>query len=815
MLNNYLKIIFRNIVRQKGYSFINIFGLAIGMVGAILIMLFVHDELSFDNYHKNGDRIYRLERKGVFNGKNYHIGVTAHPMGPAMANDFPEIEQSVRIWPVELMVKDRFNTYAEERVFFADQNLFQVFSFPLVTGDVNSVLTKPNSIVISVDMRQKYFGNSNPINKTFTLQWDNQDLDFKVTGVMENIPRNSHFHPEFLGSYSSLDQLLGNERLNVWISNSIYTYLLLKKNTNPEDLYPKFPQFIDKYMGETARKFLGPDLNVNDFLQFRLRPIADIYLYSKLSWEMEPTSDINRVYIFSSIALFLLIIAGINFMNLSTARSARRVKEVGLRKVAGATRAHFIGQFLGESILLSSIALIVALILTELVLPAFNSFTLKELSINYFNDYFFISTFILIVLFVGIFSGSYPAFYLSKFQPAQALKSTQSSISGSGSPLLRKLLVVIQFSISIVLIIGTTVVMDQLGYMQNKKVGFEKEQVLVISSQDNSVFNKLDIIKADLKEDPAIIHVSASSKVPGNRNYSDSGFRKEGANNDDLIIMHHFAIDEDFIPTLGMEIVAGRNFSKEFQTDAEGFIINETAYKRLGYQSADEAIGKNIGEIESIDPMTFEDRKIIGVVKDFNFRSLHNLIAPLILEIDPEQLYYVSIKINSNNISETLQSIEKNWKKYSPQYPFDYFFLDDNFNNLYLAELRTLKIFTVFALLAIFIASLGLLGLASFTSEQRTKEIGVRKVLGASIFSVVLLLTKEFTKWILIANIIAWPVGYWLMNSWLQNFTYRMELGIGIFIFATTIALLTAILTVSLQAIKAAMANPVDALKYE
>ncbi|MCK5075986.1 MAG: ABC transporter permease, partial [Calditrichia bacterium] len=353
MFRNYLKIAFRNIIRHKVYSFINIFGLAIGMASAILIMLFVFDELSYDNYHKNSDKIYRLERKGNFQGKDYHVAVTAHPMGPTLVNDFAEIEKAVRIWPLELMVKDKFNTFNEERIFFIDKDAFQVFTFPLINGDAGSSLVEPNSIVLSRKMSQKYFGEENPLNKSLTLQWDNQTIDFKITGVMKNIPKNSHFHPDFFASYSSFDQLLGKENLNAWLSNSIYTYLKVKDNTNIAELGKKFPGFIDKYMGSDVRKFLGPDANINKLFQFHLRPVDEIYLYGKLPFDIEPGSDIQRVYIFSAIALLILIIASINFMNLSTARSARRAKEVGMRKVAGANRAFLIRQFLGESLLLS------------------------------------------------------------------------------------------------------------------------------------------------------------------------------------------------------------------------------------------------------------------------------------------------------------------------------------------------------------------------------------------------------------------------------------------------------------------------------
>jgi len=815
MLKNYLKIAFRNITRQKTYSLINILGLAIGMASAILIMLFVNDELSYDNYHENGERIYRLERKGNFQGKDYHVAVTAHPMGPTLKEDFAEIEKSVRIWPMGRMVKNRLNNFAEERIFFADQDVFQVFTFPMVNGDEISALVNPNSIVISQKMSDKYFGSENPLDKILTLQWNNETVDFKVTGVMEDIPQNSHFHADFFASYSSLDQLMGKENLSIWLSNSIYTYLLLKENTNTAELSLRFPAFIEKYMGSDVRKFIGADADIAKLMQFHIRPVDEIYLYGRLPFDIEPGSDINRVYIFSAIAILIMIIAGINFMNLSTARSARRAKEVGMRKVAGANRSLLIRQFLGESLLLSLISLFIAIVLVETALPAFNSFTHKALSIHYFSNPTYPISFLVLVLFVGLFSGSYPAFFLSKFKPAVVLKSAQSTTAGTGSPTLRKTLVVIQFAISITLIIGTSVVMKQLNYMHNKKLGFNKEQVLVIPSQDRSIFEKFDLVKADFKKDPAVINVGGSTKIPGDRNYSDTVYKVEGANDDETVLLRHFAVEEEFIPTLGMDMAAGRNFSKEFTTDkTDGFIINEAGVKKFGWNSAEEAIGKSIGSPASLAPIVYEYRKIIGVVKDFHFKSLHNEIEPLLMYMRPN-LYYVSIKIKPDNIGQTVKSIEKRWKAFSPNIPFEYFFLDDNFNKLYFAEQRTQIIFSSFAFLAIFIASLGLFGMASFTTEQRTKEIGVRKVMGASVTNIVILLSKELTKWVLIANIVAYPIGYWAMKQWLQNFNYHIDLGIGLFFGATIIALLIATLTVSFQAIKAATSNPVNALKYE
>jgi putative ABC transport system permease protein len=813
MLKNYLKIAFRNIIRQKGYSFINIAGLAAGIACCMLIMLYVQDELSYDRYHEKIDQIYRLERKGVFQGQEYHIPVTAHPTAPAFEKDLPGILHAVRLWPVQLTLKNQDNHYFEEKIFFADAALFNTFTFPLLEGSPDTALKEPYSIVLTEPMSKKYFNSIDSTGKTLSIRWGKNTIDFKVTGIMKKIPNNSHFKTDFFASYSSLNQLIGDS-LNEWLNNSVYTYLLVDKNLSPGELEQKFPPLVEKYIGKKIRKFLGSEIDISTMMRFVLRPVSEIHLYSQLEWEIEPNSNINTVYIFSVIAFLVLLIACINFMNLSTARAAGRAKEVGLRKTVGANKILLVKQFIGESVFLTLIAGIIAVFLVEFLLPVYNALTLKEMSNKYLSEPLAIVSFIAVILFVGFISGSYPAFYLSSFEPVKVMRGKVKSGTDNRSQFLRKGLVVFQFSISIVLIIGTLVVMNQLKFLNNKNLGFKKEQVVVIPNKDNSLLNRYEAVKSELLSNTRILKVAASSRIPGDRLFPDRAFLREGMNNDDVKDLKFFHIDTDFIPLLGIELAAGRNFSRDFATDqSEGFILNESAVKIFGWQTPGQAIGQGI--LIPDEPGKYRKYKVVGVVKDFHFKSLHQKIEPLILYMDPKQTDYITVKIRTGDISSTLGFLENKFKAFSPGFTFDYFFLDNNFDRLYRSEERMQLIFNFFTILAILISCLGLFGLASFTAEQRTKEVGIRKVLGATVPNIILQLSREFITWVVIANLVAWPAAFIAMNKWLQNFAYRTDMGIGTFILSGLLALVIALLTVSYQSIKTALANPIRALKYE
>ena len=792
MLKNYLKIAFRNLIRHKTFSLINISGLAIGMACCLLITIFVQDELSYDRFHENANRIYRIaseeNRRGVI--ANYPFVFSGIP--PILQSDYSEVLDYVRFDPREnVLISSEDKEFYEERLFYTDASVFDMFTFPLLKGDPKTALKEPYSLVLTQKMADKYFRGVDPVGQTLTV--DNEK-DYKITGVMENVPRNSHIKFDCLASIATLEaQDPRYGKLWAW---NCYTYLLLPKDYSYPDLESKFPDFIRRHRGEKAV----------EAYTFYLQPLTRIHLHSHLGFEIEANGDIRYVYIFSAIAFFILLIACINFMNLSTARSAKRAKEVGLRKVLGAERSRLIKQFLGESLALSLVALPAAVALIELFLPAFNTLTGKELRIDYFGNSVVFLGLIGILLFVGILSGTYPAFFLSAFRPAAVLKGRLKT--GAGSSLFRKILVVVQFSISIVLIAGTIIITNQLDFIRDKKLGFDKDHVIVIPVMRSGIGHNFETFKRELLQSPNVQSVSGSTSVPSFVP-TRSVFIPEGAEEGQRLTLRNVLLDIDFIQTFGMEIKEGRDFSRDFATDAkEAFIVNEAAVQEFGWESA---VGKKLIDLEG------PRGSVIGVVKNFHFRSKHQKIEPLVFSLLPSSryVYLISVKINPSNIRDTLSFLKSQWEKFSPEWPFEYFFLDDNYDRLYKSEERLRHVFLTFTFLGIFIACLGLFGLAAFTTEQRTKEIGIRKVLGASVPNILILLSKEFTKWVVLANVIAWPIAYFAMNSWLRNFAYRISIEWWMFILAAVLVLVVALCTVGFQAAKAALANPSDALRYE
>ncbi len=808
MFKNYLKIAFRNLLRHKMYSLINISGLAIGMACCILILLFVRDELSYDRFHENSDRIYRLTRTTKMGDNTFAVVHTASAMGPTLQQDYSAVEKVVRFWRMRSDVLLRFeeNKFHEHGFYFADGTVFDVFTFPLKSGDPKTALQEPYTMVITEEMAEKYFGDADPIGKVISV--DN-NLDFKVTGVLSNIPRNSHFKFNFLASMASFEELASGyfKGLGAWFNNGFYTYLLFQENHDIPGLEKQLPAFVHKYMSESfsvvSKSAYELDLN--------LEPLTDIYLRSNLSNQVEAVSDIRYVYIFSVIAFFILLIACINFMILATARSTRRAREVGVRKVLGAFRPQLITQFVCESTLLSIIALSLSLGMVDLLLPFFNNLAGKALSMGYFSNAFTWIVIIGITLLVGLLAGGYPSFFLSAFQPVKVL-SGASKPGSRGQPRLRKALVVFQFAISIALIVGTAIISNQLNFIQNKKLGFDKEQLVVMPIKSGSMRQRYETIKSELLQYPNVLAVTAASGLPGQRLPADSyPVFLEGKDGEDWV-MRTTMVDHDYLETMEIKLTAGRDFSREFSTDASaGFILNETAVKALGW---DEPLGKNITWEEG-GPNGTKEGRIIGVIEDYHYQSLHKKIEPLVLHIQANRFSTIAVRIQMENISETLAFLEDTWRKFDPDGAFDYSFLDEDLTNKYESEIKLSKIFSYFSSLAIFIASLGLFGLASFTAEQRTKEVGIRKVLGATVANVVTLLSKDFVKLVLLANLIAWPIAWYVMNRWLQDFAYRIDIDWWVFALAGGLALVIALLTVSTQAVRAALANPVESLRYE
>ena len=790
MIKNYLKTALRNLSRHKGYSFINIFGFAMGMACCILIFLWVQDELSYDRFHENIDDLYRVvEHQIQSSGEVFPIARTQYPLGQALVEAYPEFINFTHYSPSSrALVAFGENTFFETGIAWTDPSFFDMFTFPLLLGDPQTALESKDSILISEAMAEKYFKNIDPIGQTLTIE---NSLDFIVSGVFQKIPSNSHLQFDFLGNFERLLDFTGLTR--EWHSNNYYTYVQLAKNTPYENVNKKIYNFLQTiYANDNYTKYL-------------LQPVKDIHLYSYFQIDLGGVSAKRDkyVYMFSIIALFVLLIACINFVNLTTARSSGRALEIGIRKVVGAFRSNLVRQYLGESLLISILALIIALGLVVLLLPAFNVLSGKALALSTLNIPVWLLVLFGITIVTGLLSGGYPALLLSSIQPVKVLKG--SILSGAKRSGFRKVLVTLQFSLSIALILGTFVVYRQLDFIQKKNLGYTQDHVIYLSER-GPFWQKYDTFKEELLQHPEILGVTAASSVPTFTVTSTTGVSWEGKDPEDKILFTQFTVDYDYFETLGMDIVEGRSFSKDFSTDEQdAYVLNETGAAATGLE---DPIGKSF---------TLWDRKgtIVGVVKDYNFKSLHTKIEPLLHRLWGRYYRHVLIRVKSENLAQNLKTIEKVYASHNPGYPFEYHFLNEELDRLYISDKRTAKVFQTFMILALFISGLGLFGMASFMASQRTKEIGIRKVLGATAPGIFILLLKEFAKWVLISNVIAWPVSYLVMERWLKNFAYRTDIALWMFAASGILGLVAAILTVSFQALKASMANPVDSLKYE
>jgi putative ABC transport system permease protein len=811
MIRNYLRSAWRNIARHKFISFINIFGLTTGLTCCLLILAYIINELSYDKFNANADRTYRVTR--IFysgpNVESLHLSSIAPPFGPLLQTAFPDIQKMTRVLPSGVTVlhyKDKL--FNEKNAFFADENFFDVFSLNVLKGDKHTALNDPYNIMLTEEIAKKYFGDQDPINKAILL--DNTKHEYKVTGIFKPFPSNSHMHPDILMSFNTLKDtaIYGEKQLETnFGNNSFYTYLLLPKNYNAEMISRQLSSFLDKYV---HMKGMPPNLKTSQVTKLTMQKLTDIHLRSHLDDEIEENGSISRVYIFSVIALFILLIACINYMNLSTARSALRAKEIGIRKVIGAQRKEIIRQFLSESVLVTWIAMMFALTLSWLLLPYINSLSSLDLAFFSLFKWKIISVILLLPFIIGLISGIYPAIFMSSFIPVKVLKGVLKA--GSGGISFRKILVVLQFSISIILIIATTVVFQQLRYIQQKSLGFNKDHIINMA-YNGSLTRQFESFRQELLKNPAVKEVGRSSRIPSGRLLDDQGAQvmQGGTMAPIKIDLKYITTDYGFIPTYGMQMAAGRNFSRDYITDTANYVINETAVQQLGWKTPQNAIGKDIsyGGVKG---------KVIGVVHDFHFESLHQKIIPLLFLLPaPKSGYYgnISIKIDGNNIPSAISTIKDTWQHYLPNVPFDYAFLDEKFQKLYNTEQQQGSLFTIFSCLAIFIACLGLFGLSAFTISQRVKEIGVRKVLGASVSQIVVELSKDFLKLVLIAAVFALPVAGVLMHNWLLDFASRINLSWWVFLMAGIIALIIAFITISFQSIKAAVSNPVKSLRSE
>ena len=800
MLKNYLVIAFRNIHKHKGYSLINVAGLALGLACCLLILLWVMDELSYDRFHENSEHLYRIEKDMYYSGSVYHSDVTPCPLAPSLVAEIPETEGTARYYnPSTLLLRNGDKTFFESGVKAVDPSFLGMFTFPLIRGDAESALDNPHSLVISGEIAEKYFGDANPLGKSISI---NNAYEFTVTGVLQSLPHNTCMQFDMLVPFEFLREL--GKYSDYWGDHYITTFVKLNENAVVPDVTEKITQLSHHRMADMYRHDAEELHRFNEEPrdEFELMPVADIHLHADSAYG-QAAGKIQHVYIFTMIAIFVLMIACINFMNLATARSANRAREVGIRKVVGAFKRHIIGQFYAESVVLSYTALVLALILISLLLPYFNMLTGKTLI---FEDIFtreFVIGMIAITLFAGIVSGSYPALFLSSFQPVKVIKGTLSS--GVKRSSFRKILVIVQFSLSIMLIIGTAVVYRQLHFMRNKKLGYDTQHIIYVDLRGDTRQYYTEL-KQELRRDQRIVNVTGTGHQPNYIGSKTASVDWEGKDANSRVFVSKTGVDFDYVETMGIEMAEGRPFSKAFASDAStGFLVNEEVVKIMGVESA---VGKrfNFGSVNGT---------IVGVMKNYHFWPVQNAIEPLALYISPKGIYYMVIRLSEGDIPASLAYVKATWNRIVPGYPFDYKFMDEDFDGMYRSEERMGNLLQLFTVLAILIACLGLFGLASFTAEQRTKEIGVRKVLGATLPGVILLLSKEFTKWVIISNVIAWPVGYFVLKNWLQGFAYRTPMSWWIFVGSGMLALVVALLTVSYQSLRAALANPVEALKYE
>jgi putative ABC transport system permease protein len=792
MIKNYFITAWRNLMKSKVFSFINILGLTIGITVCMMIYLFIMNEFSVDRFHKNGDRIYRVMRGVSMDGKAKNVAYLSGPYSPALLNDFKgEIESAVRVNHNDNLFTVGNQSFHEKEELDVDPNFFSFFSFPLIKGTSTSVLKELNSIVLTETTAKKYFGSvDNAMGKVVML---NKDEPLKVTGIAKDVPSNSHLYFDIV---TSLKRYEDRSWMKTWINNGLYTYVQLAPNISQSRVEKRFPDFMEKYMGSDFRKY-------GFHFTLSLTPLHDVY-FEDATFDGVKHGDKTIVYIFLSIAILILLIACINFMNLSTIRAAERSKEVGLRKVLGALRNNLVWQFIGESVLLTTISCIFSVALLLLVMPWYNHLLGYTLSVSW-NTFPIYSFLIGIIIIVGFLAGSYPAFFLSAFSPIQALKGRLRL--GKGGASFRQILVVVQFSISVFLIVGTIIITKQMNYVKNKQLGYNKEQTVIVRIDNGDIYDHMNTFKNELQKESAIQSVSMMSGEPGG--FFDGHMFNVQNHAERWNARTEFA-DFEFVQTLGLKIIAGRNFSAAFPTDStNAVLINKTAAARLGW-APEQAIGK---WIENTVRDTAQ-RRIIGVVDDFNFQSLKSDIDPLVIAPNMDRRL-ILVKLKPGNIQAGLGVVERAYKNVASAYPFEYSFLDQQFNDMYQKDLRQQTILTVFAGLAIFVACLGLFGLASFTATKRFKEIGVRKVLGSSVQSIVVLLSKDLLKPVLIATCIALPVGYLVMNKWLQNFAYKTDISWWVFVLSALITLSIALITVSIKAIKAAIANPVKSLRTE
>lgn len=811
MIKNYLIVALRNLWRHRGYTLINIFGLTIGLASSIFILLYVVNELTYDKFHDKSDQIYRIWISGSMPATEMRHAVSSPPMAEALLNDYPEVENAVRMrksggWLVKK--GDRVFQETDDDFIFADSSFFDVFSFDLLKGDPKTCLRDPRSIVLSEEYATKYFGDEDPIGQTLKIE---QDTNLSViTGVMADFPQNSHFHYNMIGSLSTL----GNSRSTNWVNHNFYTYVVLKEGTDPVEFESRLREMVLKYVGPTIVQFMGVDIEqfeaAGNSYGYKAQKLTDIHLHSDLQYEHEPNGNPLYVYVFLVAAILILVIAGVNFMNLATARSTIRAREVGLRKVVGSKRSQLIGQFLTESVVLSLMALIFAIILVFLFLPAYNNMIQLNLGFFIFSKGWILPVLISFAIFVGVAAGAYPAFVLASFRPAAVFSSEKKA--SSRKSLLRSMLIVLQFTVTIVILMGTIIVNRQLNYMQNKDTGFAKEDLLIIKRSD-ALKNRIDAFKKEVVQHANVLSAANTTSIPSYQ-YSDNAHWLEGWDRTEIFTLATSRVSYDYDQALDLELVEGRFFSREFPSDSFGVVVNEATVAGLGL---DDPLTTRFVDFNNDGSENY--LPIIGVVKDFHFESMHDEIKPMAIHFMRGNYEGVlAIRLGDGNRSETISFIQAKWEEFNSDYPFDYFWMDEQFDTMFATERRTGQILMVFSFLSIFITCLGLLGLISYTTNQRTREIGIRKIMGASVDIVMRMLSREMLKLLGISALISIPA-YFGVKAWLQKFAYHINFQVGIFflvLFLVVISvMLLSLLTVSYHSYRAATANPADSLKVD
>ncbi|WP_183559299.1 ABC transporter permease [Mucilaginibacter sp. SP1R1] len=807
MIKNYIKIAFRSLRKNTGFTVINILGLSIGLATCLLIVFYVADELSYDQFNKKADRIVRANFEIKFGGNNSTYAQTMAPLAQVLETEFPEVETTVRLKSRGgVHVKKDNQNIQEDMMVYSDPGLFDVFTLPMIDGNASTALVEPNSVVITETIAKKYFNSVNVVGKTLVL---NDNENYKVTGVIKDIPKQSHFNYDFFLSMSSLEE----SKETTWLSNNFNTYILLKPGADYKKLNAKLPALMRKHMNVELQSIVHLTMDefekAGNYFRMNLTPLTDIHLYSNRVGELGRNGSILYVYIFSAIAIFILLIACVNFMNLSTARSSNRAREVGVRKVLGSPRSSLIAQFLIESILLTFVSTLIAVILAWVMLPLFNQISNKELAITLQSLRWLLPAIIIITLFIGCLAGFYPAFFLSAFQPVDVLKGKLSA--GFKGGMLRSFLVVFQFSISIILIIGTLIIYNQLNYIQHKNLGYDRNQVLIVKNTA-ALGSQAKVFKQEIKQLPGVDNATMTGYLPtaGYRNTS-SLFQDPTLDQKRAILPQVWSVDEGYLNTLGIKIVTGRNFSEQLHTDSSSVIINETAARLLGLK---QPLNKPLYRPMDNAGKIIKKFTIVGVIKDFHFSSLRDNISPVTLFLE-DDYGALSIRVHTKNITSLLAQVADKWKSLAPNQQFAYSFMDQDFEATYRSEQRTGRLFLIFTTLAIAIACLGLFGLAAYAAEQRTKEIGIRKVLGANVSIIVAMLSKDFIKLVFIAILISSPLAWFFMNKWLQGFAYRINFQWWVIVLAGAVAIFIAFVTISFQSIKSAIANPVKSLKSE